>query len=131
MNAADALIEKTDAFLKEIASTQSPITDRNHLKSLADWAGYLRVVKPLVAIEQHWDRNIVEENWKGFLFTMVSYRSLVHPAVFHYGLTMAPRSTPTSPTKQAHSFGGLGCSYILLSPTRAILCQGPDAECLC
>ncbi|KAJ7808820.1 hypothetical protein B0H13DRAFT_2480063 [Mycena leptocephala] len=71
MNTADALMEKADAFLKEVSSTQSPITQRNRVKSLSDWAGYLAVAKPLVPTEQHWDRNIVEENWKGFLFTMV------------------------------------------------------------
>ncbi|KAJ7844644.1 hypothetical protein B0H13DRAFT_2411263 [Mycena leptocephala] len=71
MNTADALMEKANTFLKEVSSTQSPITQRNHVKSLADWAGYLAVAKPLVPTEQHWDRNIIEDNWNRFLFTMV------------------------------------------------------------
>jgi hypothetical protein len=92
MNTADALMEKANTFLKEVSSTQSPITQRNHVKSLADWAGYLAVAKPLVPTEQHWDRNIIEDNWNRFLFTMVSECSLFLPHFF----TVASRFMSTN-----------------------------------
>ncbi|KAJ6578730.1 hypothetical protein DFH09DRAFT_1276193 [Mycena vulgaris] len=73
LNPADALDTAAGEWLATLKSTESPLTTKARTKSLADWASYLLVKHPDMSTERHWDRDVVEQNYQKFLFTMVTH----------------------------------------------------------
>ncbi|KAJ7707759.1 hypothetical protein B0H17DRAFT_530634 [Mycena rosella] len=72
MTTSEALHAAADEWLKNLKSTQSPLTESARYKSLADWAAVLSIAEPTLSSERHWDRDIVHKYWPKFLFTLVN-----------------------------------------------------------
>lgn len=71
MTPAEAIIAAADEWAKTVKSLQSPLTELARMKSLADWSAFLSQTNPELSYEKYWDRNVVEANWKRFLFVKV------------------------------------------------------------
>ncbi|KAJ6541202.1 hypothetical protein DFH09DRAFT_1322780 [Mycena vulgaris] len=72
MNPADALNAEAEAWIATVKSTQSPLTEAHRDRSLAHWAALINNARPEISSERHWDRDIVEQNWRKHLFVMVN-----------------------------------------------------------
>ncbi|KAJ7216317.1 hypothetical protein GGX14DRAFT_391164 [Mycena pura] len=66
-----SIIAEADAWAKTVQSLESPLTQKIRIKTLSDWAAFLKVTQPQIPEEDYWNRNVVEQNWDRFLYVQV------------------------------------------------------------
>ncbi|KAF7330529.1 hypothetical protein MVEN_02492500 [Mycena venus] len=71
MNPATALIDDAEEWKKSMADLESPLTSKARERTLANWAGFIGLVKPDLSTNDYWLRDIVKEQAVNFLYSLV------------------------------------------------------------